>query len=101
MGEKVTVEDIINLPTGTAYIKTLVQGIPQDAMSIRMERVVHESGTQDIEASYIQDSMERYGTPAKKIVEKRSRVNHLYYAATDKAKFTEKMQRYTTEITTH
>lgn len=96
LGEKAHVEDIINLPTGTAYIKTLVQGIPQEAMSIQIERTEHPSlNTQKIEAWFTKETMERYGTPLQEIVEKRTQINHLYYTATEKTEFLKRMKEYT------
>ena len=98
LGEKAHVEDIINLPTGTAYIKTLVQGIPQEAMSIRMERTDHPSvNTQEIEAWFVKETTERYGTPLKAIIEKRNATNHLYYTSKEKAEFMQRMKEYTAE----
>ncbi len=98
LGEKAHVEDIINLPTGTAYIKTLVQGIPQEAMSIRMERTEHPSlNAQEIEAWFVKETMERYGTPLKEIVESRAKTNHLYYTATEKVEFLKRMKEYTSK----
>ena len=57
------VEDIINLPTGTAYLKTLVNGIPQDAMSINIQRAKHPTDiAKDTEAIFIQETMEQENT---------------------------------------
>ena len=93
LGEKVHVEDIINLPTGAAYMKTLVNGIPQEAMSINIQRVeLSMQNAQEIEYGFIQDTMERYGTSLKEIIEKRHAINHLYYTAEEKAAFLERMK---------
>lgn len=95
LGEKVHVEDIINLPTGTAYLKTLVNGIPQEAMSINIERVEPPTGNaQETETWFIEQTMERYGAPIKEIIEKRHKTNHFYYTAEAKAEFLERMKEY-------
>jgi DNA helicase HerA-like ATPase len=97
LGEKASVEDIINLPTGTAYMKTLVNGIPQEAMSINIQRVEHSTqNAQEIENKFIQDTMEQYGTPIKEIIEKRHQTNRLYYTAEAKAEFLERIQEHQT-----
>ena len=97
LGERVTVEDIVNLPTGTAYLKTLVHGIPQEAMSIRIEKTDHPSDiVKDTEDQYIQESMERYGTPLEVIKQKREAINSTYYSAEREQIFFEQMGRQNT-----
>ncbi len=97
LGEKVTTEDIINLPTGTAYIKTLVNGIPQEAMSMNIQRAKHPTDiAKDTEAIFIQETMERYGTPIEVIKQKRSTINTIYYSAEREQIFFEHMGRAAT-----
>jgi DNA helicase HerA-like ATPase len=97
LGGKITVEDIINLPTGTAYIKTLVQGIPQDAMSINIQRTSHPKDiSRDTEDYFIKDTMERYGTPLEVIKQKRDNANSIYYSSKKEQIFKELMGRHTT-----
>ena len=97
LGGKVTVEDIINLPTGTAYIKTLVNGTPQEAMSISIERTKHPTDiTKDTENFFIQETMERYGTPLEVIKQKRATINSIYYSADREQIFFEHMGRQST-----
>ena len=94
LGEKVHVEDIINLPTGKAYLKTLVRGIPQDAMSINIQRAQHPTDiAKDTEEFFIQQTMERYGTPLDVIKEKRAIINTTYYSAEREQIFFEHMGR--------
>lgn len=95
LGEKVTTEDIINLPTGSAYLKTLVNGIPQEAMSVQIKRVEQSTNNaQETEAWFIHETMERYGTPIKEIIEKRHATNHLFYTGEEKVAFLERMKEY-------
>ena len=97
LGGKVTTEDIINLPTGTAYIKTLVNGIPQQAMSMNIERTKHPTDiAKDTEAIFIQKTMERYGTPLEVIKQKRTTINTVYYTAEHEQVFFEHMGRSAT-----
>ncbi len=97
LGGKVVVEDIINLPTGTAYLKTLVHGIPQDAMSIRIEKTAHPTDiAKDTESYFIQQTMERYGTPLDVIKQKREIVNSTYYSSQREQIFFEQMGRHNT-----
>ena len=97
LGGKVTVEDIINLPTGSAYIKTLVNGIPQEAMSMSIERTEHPTGNaQETENFFIQQTMERYGTPLEEIKQKRTAMNSLYYSPDNEREFFERMEKQTT-----
>ena len=97
LGGKVGVEDIINLPTGSAYIKTLVNGIPQDAMSINIERAKHPTDiAKDTEMIFIQKTMERYGTPLEVIKQKRATINTIYYTAEREQIFFEHMGRAST-----
>lgn len=97
LGEKAVVEDIINLPTGTAYIKTLVDGIPQDAMSINIQKTDHPTDiAKDTEAFFVQETMERYGTPLEVIKQKRATVNSIYYSSEREQIFFEQMGRSTT-----
>ena len=97
LGEKATVEDIINLPTGAAYIKTLVNGIPQPAMSINIQRAKHPTDiAKDTEAIFIQETMERYGTPLEVIKQKRDTINTIYYSAAREQIFFEHMGRAST-----
>ncbi len=97
LGEKVTAEDIINLPTGTAYIKTLVYGTPQEAMSIRIKRTDHPKDiAKDTERLFIEETMERYGTPLEVIKQKRATINNIYYSAEREQIFFEQMGRHTT-----
>ncbi len=97
LGGQITVEDIINLPTGTAYIKTLVQGVPQDAMSINIQRTSHPKDIlRDTEDYFIKDTMERYGTPLEVIKQKRDNANSIYYSPKKEQIFKELMGRHTT-----
>ncbi len=97
LGGKVMAEDIINLPTGTAYIKTLVNGIPQDAMSINIQRAKHPTDiAKDTEAIFIAETMERYGTPLEVIKQKRTTINTIYYSAEREQIFFEHMGRAST-----
>lgn len=99
LGGKVTAEDIINLPTGTAYVKTLVNGIPQDAMSINIQRARHPTDiAKDTEAIFIQETMERYGTPLEVIKQKRATINTIYYSAEREQIFFEHMGRASTFV---
>ena len=96
LGNKANVEDIINLPTGTAYIKTLVEGIPQDAMSIKIQKVSHPTDIiKDTEQYFIKETMERYGTPLEVIKQKRDTVNSIYSADREQI-FHEHMSRQKT-----
>lgn len=97
LGGKATAEDIINLPTGTAYIKTLVNGIPQEAMSMNIQRAKHPTDiAKDTEAIFIQETMERYGTPIEVIKQKRTTINTIYYTAEREQIFFEHMGRANT-----
>lgn len=97
LGGKVMAEDIINLPVGAAYIKTLVSGTPQDPMSIVIERAKHPTDiTKDVERLYINKTMERYGTPLEVIKQKRAITNSVYYSADREQVFFERMGRHTT-----
>ena len=97
LGGKATAEDIINLPTGTAYVKTLVNGIPQEAMSINIKRSKHPTDiAKDTEAIFIQEAMERYGTPIEVIKQKRATINTIYYTAEREQIFFEHMGRAAT-----
>jgi DNA helicase HerA-like ATPase len=97
LGDKVSTEDIINLPTGTAYLKTLVNGIPQEAMSMRVQRAKHPTDiAKDTEAIFIQETMERYGTPLEVIRQKRTTINTVYYSAAREQIFFEHMGRAAT-----
>jgi hypothetical protein len=97
LGGKVVADDIINLPTGTAYIKTLVHGIPQDAMSINIQKINHPKDiAKDMEAVFIQETMERYGTPLEVIKQKRATINSIYYSPEREQVFFEQMGRATT-----
>ena len=97
LGGKAMVEDIINLPTGTAYLKTLVNGIPQEAMSINIQRAKHPTDiAKDTEAIFIQETMERYGTPLEVIKQKRTTINTIYYSAEREQIFSEHMGRAST-----
>lgn len=94
LGGKVGVEDIINLPTGAAYLKTLVNGIPQEAMSMKIERTEQpNTNTQEVEAWFVKETMERYGTPIEEIKMKREATNSLYYTADHEREFLEQMQK--------
>jgi hypothetical protein len=97
LGGKILVEDIINLPTGTAYIKTLVQGVPQDAMSINIQRTSHPKDIlRDTEDFFIKDTIERYGTPLEVINQKRDSANNIYYSTKRNQVFKEMMGRHPT-----
>jgi hypothetical protein len=97
LGGKVVADDIINLPTGTAYIKTLVHGIPQDAMSINIQKINHPKDiAKDMEAVFIQETMERYETPLEVIKQKRATINSIYYSPEREQVFFEQMGRATT-----
>lgn len=94
LGQKVLVEDIINLPTGTAYIKTLVNGIPQDPLSINIQKIEHSKDAgKDTEDYYINMAMEKYGTPLDDIVRERTAVNSLYYSAGQEQEFHQTMSQ--------
>lgn len=94
LGGKVTTEDIINLPTGAAYFKSLVDGIPQPPMSITIEKTEQPSiQTPELETWFVEESMKKYGTPLNEIIQKRTEVNSLYYTAKEKEKFLEKMKK--------
>jgi hypothetical protein len=94
LANNVTVEDMVNLPTGTAYFKTLVDGIPQEAMSIKIEQKKCPSDiSKDIEDFYISQTMERYGTPQDVIKQKRESVNSVYYSPSHEQVFFEQMAR--------
>jgi hypothetical protein len=101
LGGKIIVEDIINLPTGSAYIKTLVHGVPQDAMSINIQKTFHPKDiSRDTEEYFIKQTMENYGTPLEVIKQKRNNINSVYYSAQKEQIFKEQMSRLTTfEIT--
>lgn len=100
LGGSITVEDIINLPTGTSYIKTLVQGVPQDAMSVHIHKTFHPMDIiRDTEDYFIQDTMEKYGTPIEVIKLKRDTTNSIYYSAQKEQIFRELMGRNTTFAT--
>ncbi len=97
LGGKVLAEDIINLPTGTAYIKTLAYGTPQEAMSINIKRTLHPTDiAKDTERLFIEETMERYGTPLEVIKQKRATINNIYYSADREQIFFEQMGRHTT-----
>ena len=97
LGDKVTVEDIINLPTGSAYIKTLVNGVPQDPMSINIHKTRHPTDiSRDTESWYIKATMERYGTPLEVIKQKRNEVNAVYYSAKRNQDFKDLMAKHAT-----
>ena len=97
LGEKISAEDIINLPTGTAYIKTLVYGTPQEAMSINIQRTLHPTDiAKDTERIFIEETMERYGTPLEVIKQKRETTNNIYYSSEREQIFFEQMGRQTT-----
>lgn len=97
LGEKVVVEDVINLPTGTAYIKTLVDGIPQEPMSIKIQKTDHPTDiAKDLENYFVQETMQRYGTPLEVIKQKRATVNSIYYSSEREQIFFEHMGRSTT-----
>jgi hypothetical protein len=97
LGGKVVAEDIINLPTGTAYLKTLVHGIPQDAMSINIQKTEHSTDiSKDTEEFFLEQSMERYGTPLEVIKQKRQTINSTYYSDAHTQIFFEHMGRHKT-----
>ncbi len=101
LGDKVVVEDVINLPTGTGYIKTLVHGIPQDAMSIKIEKTIHPTDiAKDTEQYFITQTMEAYGTPLEVIKQKRDTTNSIYYSADREQIFHEHMGRQKTFVNT-
>lgn len=94
LGQKVLVEDIINLPTGTAYIKTLVKGVPQDAMSINIRKTEHQTeNAKETEDYFIQQSMDKYGTSLDDIVRERADVNSLYYSGDNEEQFNKAMSQ--------
>ena len=97
LGGKIATEDIINLPTGTAYIKTLVQGVPQDVMSMQIKRTLHPTDiVKDTEEYFIKQTMEKYGTPLEVIRQKRDTTNNIYYSANREQIFFEHMSRHST-----
>lgn len=99
LGEKVTTEDIINLPTGAAYLKTLVSGIPQPPMSITIEKTETPSvQTPEVESWFIEESMKKYGTPLSEIAQKRNEVNSFYYTSKEKEKFLQEMEQRRTAL---
>lgn len=92
LGGKVTADDIINLPTGSGYIKTLVHGTPQEAMSINIKKTVHPTDiTKDTEEYFIEQTMAAYGTPLDVIRQKRDTTNSIYYSAAIEQIFFEHM----------
>ena len=101
LGGKALVEDIINLPTGTAYIKTLVKGVPQDAMSINIRKTEHNTdNAKNIEDYYVTQTMEKYGTPQEDILWERTAVNSIYYSGDNEEQFNKAMsqKRTTAEV---
>src|SRR3989338_10332594 len=95
LGSKVSAEDIINLPTGTAYFKTLVYGVPQQPMSINIQKVSHPKDiAKDMETFFIDQTMERYGTPLDVIHQKRETINSIYYSPQREKVFFEQMGRH-------
>ncbi len=97
LGGKITTEDIINLPTGVAYIKTLVQGVPQDAMSINIQKTSHPKDiSRDTEEYFVKETMEHYGTPLEVIKQKRNDTNSIYYSIRREQIFKELMNRHAT-----
>lgn len=96
LGGSVTTSDVINLPTGSAYLKTLVNGIPQEAVSLRIRRTEHVTkDIQSIEDSFIRQTMERYGMPIKDIEKQREETNVLCYTSEKKEEFLEQMNMRT------
>ncbi len=96
LGGKITTEDIINLPTGTAYIKTLVTGVPQDAMSIKVQKTFHPTDiVKDTEEHFAKQTMDRYGTPLEVIKQKRETINNIYYTDKREQIFHEQMGKNT------
>ncbi len=94
---KVMSQDIINLPVGTAYLKTLVHGVPQEAMSIKIQRTAHPTDiAKDTEEFFIKQTMEQYGTPLDVIAQKRDMVNNTYYSSKNAQIFSEHMDRHKT-----
>ncbi len=94
LGGKALVEDIINLPTGTAYIKTLVKGVPQDAMSINIQKTEHHTdNAKETEDYYISQAMDKYGTPQDDIVWERTAVNSIYYSSDNEEQFNKAMNK--------
>jgi DNA helicase HerA-like ATPase len=92
LGGKALVEDIINLPTGTAYIKTLVEGTPQDALSINIKKTEHpKDNAKETEDYFINQTMEKYGTPIEDILKERTTINSLYYSSDKEKEFHEAM----------
>jgi hypothetical protein len=97
LGGHVMVEDIINLPTGSAYIKTLVRGVPQDPMSINIHKTRHPTDiSRDTESYFIKQTMEQYGTPLEVIKQKRNEVNAIYYSAKRNQDFKDLMAKHAT-----
>mgnify|MGYP001605861249 CR=1 FL=1 len=102
LGGAVTMSDVINLPTGGGYIKTLVNGIPQEAMSINIRRTDHPTeNIKAIEDAFIQTTTERYGTPLADIEKQRTETNSLYYTSDKKEEFLEKMKTHLTNHSTY
>jgi DNA helicase HerA-like ATPase len=97
LGDKVTVEDIINLPTGSAYIKTLVKGVPQDPMSINITKTRHPTDiSRDTESYFVKQASEQYGTPLEVIKQKRNEVNAIYYSNKRNQDFKDLMAKHET-----
>jgi hypothetical protein len=97
LGTAVTTSDVINLPTGGAYLKTLVNGIPQEAMSVKIRKIEHP--IEDIEITenfFIRQAMERYGASLEEIERERNVTNTLYYTSEKKEEFLEQMKARTT-----
>jgi hypothetical protein len=85
LGGNILVADIINLPTGSAYIKTLVNGIPQDAMSINIQRTTHPTNVSaETEDYFVKETMAKYGTPLADIKQAREATNDAYYSSAKK-----------------
>ncbi len=95
LGEAITMPDVINLPTGGGYIKTLVNGIPQKALSIKIRKTDHPTeNIQAVEGAFIQTTMDRYGTPLAEIEKQRDETNALYYTSDKKEEFLEEMKEH-------
>ncbi|MFZ2978902.1 MAG: hypothetical protein WA057_04500 [Candidatus Magasanikiibacteriota bacterium] len=66
-------------------------------MSINIKRTLHPTDiAKDTEKLFIEETMERYGTPLEVIKQKRAMINNIYYSADREQIFFEQMGRHTT-----
>ncbi|MCA9308178.1 type IV secretion system DNA-binding domain-containing protein, partial [candidate division WWE3 bacterium] len=86
LGEGVTPSDLVNLPTGVSYVKTLVNGVPQDAMSVKIAMVEGTRGTKT-ELEFAKDSSHRYGEEVRGINASREDMHNIIYTSSDPREF--------------